>query len=253
MCYLSLSKALDINGDSAKTKIDLLQAELEAIPNTFYAAFWLYTHDFLYISQSIEQVTGHPFTIFQKHGMVFFQSIIPPHLIEPIYKAMNDQAALIANHPDFLFADEFLHVKAAVYDASKQALPVNYNAVLLDQKAFDPISYLVFCSWIDTRNKTTSEIAELESFIRMKLLDLKTYFFAGKPERYQLLTSKSKISEREKEVAKLLSKGHSSKSIGEKLNISFYTVESHRKNLLEKLNVKNTAELIYKISKFSIE
>src|SRR5690606_13971585 len=123
---------------------------------------------------------------------------------------------------------------------------------LLDEKVFEPVSYLVFCSWINTRNKTTTEIFEIEEQIKTKLLDLKKCYFTGKPDRFQLLMSKNKISDREREVAQLLSLGHSTKSIGEQLHISPYTVESHRKNLLLKLEAKNTPELIYKLRAFAI-
>lgn len=52
------------------------------------------------------------------------------------------------------------------------------------------------------------------------------------------------FSKREKEVLQLLAKGHSSREISKKLFITEKTVESHRKNLVQKANVKNTVELI---------
>ncbi|HZW63444.1 MAG TPA: helix-turn-helix transcriptional regulator [Flavobacteriaceae bacterium] len=248
MCQISISKALAIEDDTLKLKIDLAQKELEGIPDTFYALFWLYTHDFLYISPNISKVTGHPFEVFQKHGMVFFQSIIPPHLIEHIYKSMNAQAAQIEQHPDYLLAEEFLTVKAAVYNLKNEEIPVKYNAVLLDTKIFDPPSYLVLCSWIATHQLSKNQVEENENRIKSGLLELKRNYLESIPERLAFLMSGKKLSEREKEVADLLSKGLSSKNIGEQLNISFNTVESHRKNLLQKLKAKNTAELVYKLS-----
>ncbi|MBN2662163.1 MAG: DNA-binding response regulator [Bacteroidales bacterium] len=53
------------------------------------------------------------------------------------------------------------------------------------------------------------------------------------------------ISERELDIIKYLSKGLSSKEVGEVLNIAFHTVETHRKRILKKIDVKNTTELIY--------
>jgi len=53
-----------------------------------------------------------------------------------------------------------------------------------------------------------------------------------------------KLSPREHDVVKLLSQGLSSKMIAEKLYISPETAETHRKNILRKLEVKNTAELL---------
>lgn len=54
------------------------------------------------------------------------------------------------------------------------------------------------------------------------------------------------ITRREKEVLKLLATGLSSIEIGEKIFISPLTVESHRRNLLQKFKVVNVAALIHK-------
>jgi len=56
--------------------------------------------------------------------------------------------------------------------------------------------------------------------------------------------SKEILSKREKQVLALLIDGRLSKEIGEILNISKQTVDRHRKNMIGKNNLKNTAELI---------
>ncbi|WP_085504945.1 response regulator [Thalassobacillus devorans] len=57
-------------------------------------------------------------------------------------------------------------------------------------------------------------------------------------DTYQLL------SEREKEVLTLIAKGYSNKEIAEKLVISVKTVETHKGNLMEKLQMKTRPELV---------
>ena len=52
------------------------------------------------------------------------------------------------------------------------------------------------------------------------------------------------ISRREKEVLQLIVDGLTNPQIAEKLFISLHTVDSHRKNLLTKFEVNNTASLI---------
>src|SRR6478736_41854 len=54
------------------------------------------------------------------------------------------------------------------------------------------------------------------------------------------------ITPREKEVLELVAEGYSTKQIADKLSISIRTVESHRINMLMKLEVSNSAELIRK-------
>lgn len=52
------------------------------------------------------------------------------------------------------------------------------------------------------------------------------------------------LTKRELEILQQIAYGHTSADISKKLFISKNTVETHRKNLLTKLNVKNTAEMI---------
>jgi DNA-binding NarL/FixJ family response regulator len=57
------------------------------------------------------------------------------------------------------------------------------------------------------------------------------------------------LSPREKEILGLIAEGYTNPQIAEKIFLSSFTVDSHRKNLLAKLNVKNTATLI----RFAVE
>ena len=52
------------------------------------------------------------------------------------------------------------------------------------------------------------------------------------------------LSSREKEILELIAEGYTNPQIAAKLFLSPFTVDSHRKNLLAKLDVKNTATLI---------
>jgi len=57
-------------------------------------------------------------------------------------------------------------------------------------------------------------------------------------DSYELLT------EREKEVLQLLAEGKSNKEVATILDISVYTVDTHRMHLMQKLNLHNTAEIV---------
>ena len=57
-------------------------------------------------------------------------------------------------------------------------------------------------------------------------------------DSYELLTS------REREILQLLAEGKSNKDIAALLNLSLYTVETHRRNLQDKLNLHSFAELV---------
>jgi two-component system response regulator NreC len=60
----------------------------------------------------------------------------------------------------------------------------------------------------------------------------------GTEDSYDLLTP------REREILQLLAELKSNKDIAQRLNLSLYTVETHRRNLQEKLNLHSFAELI---------
>lgn len=59
--------------------------------------------------------------------------------------------------------------------------------------------------------------------------------------------SKQLFTKREKEILSLLLKGLQTTAIAEKLFISKYTVNTHRKNILSKTNTKSTVELLNKV------
>ena len=52
------------------------------------------------------------------------------------------------------------------------------------------------------------------------------------------------LTKREKEILILISEGKSTKEMAETLFLSFLTVQNHRKNILNKLQVKNVAQLL---------
>lgn len=58
--------------------------------------------------------------------------------------------------------------------------------------------------------------------------------------------SHKKLSDREMEVLELVSEGRTTKEIADQLFVSARTVDTHRVNMMKKLNVQNTAELIKK-------
>jgi two-component system, NarL family, response regulator NreC len=60
----------------------------------------------------------------------------------------------------------------------------------------------------------------------------------GLSDSFELLTA------REKEVLQLLAEGKTNKEVATILDVTLYTVESHRTNMMQKLNLHNTAEIV---------
>jgi DNA-binding NarL/FixJ family response regulator len=61
------------------------------------------------------------------------------------------------------------------------------------------------------------------------------------------------LTNKEKEVVSYLMEGFSSKEIADRLDVSPRTVETHRANVLNKFNLKNTTELIKKVVEQKIQ
>ncbi len=60
----------------------------------------------------------------------------------------------------------------------------------------------------------------------------------GLTDSFQLLTA------REREVLQLLAEGRSNKEVASLLDLGLSTIETHRSNLMQKLNLHNTAEIV---------
>lgn len=86
----------------------------------------------------------------------------------------------------------------------------------------------------------------------------KTLFFS--PEVQQSLFDAAlenvedlpKLTRREKEVLRCIGEGKTTNEIGEKLFISPYTVETHRRNLMQKFEVSNAASLVRLASQYGL-
>lgn len=84
--------------------------------------------------------------------------------------------------------------------------------------------------------QAVTEVMEGKTFLGFEVADiLKNSGFSH---------DKPMLTRRESEVLKLIADGFTNQEIADKLFISSQTVDSHRKNLLMKLNARNTAALV---------
>jgi DNA-binding NarL/FixJ family response regulator len=112
-----------------------------------------------------------------------------------------------------------------IKDASRQELMVAIDSVLQGKSYISPgISDQVIEGYLDGR-KTLKEESDWDT-----------------------------VTQREKEVLKLLAEGYTNKDIAAFLHISVKTVEKHRSNLIRKLDLHNVAQLTtYAIQKGLVE
>jgi DNA-binding NarL/FixJ family response regulator len=79
---------------------------------------------------------------------------------------------------------------------------------------------------------------EVSSIMLAKFIN-KEYHSKNKPVKLD-----AELTKREKEIIKMIAEEMTNAEIGVKLGISIRTVDTHRRNLLQKLDVKNTAGLV---------
>jgi DNA-binding NarL/FixJ family response regulator len=92
----------------------------------------------------------------------------------------------------------------------------------------------------------TASVEEVVSAIRT-VHDGATYFPGTSKKNVHtddLFLKKLKLSTREMEVIRLVKKGLTTKEIADQLNISFYTAETHRKNIKLKIGVEGEAAFL---------
>ena len=116
-----------------------------------------------------------------------------------------------------------------------EMLKAGVSGYLLKDVAFEELGNAIR-TVMDNRNYLCPKIAKIV------LEDYKEHLLATEPSAMVALTS------REREVLQLIAEGRSTRQIGDRLNVSIKTVETHRRNIMDKLNIFTIAEL----TKFAI-
>ncbi|MDI1233941.1 MAG: response regulator transcription factor [bacterium] len=93
-----------------------------------------------------------------------------------------------------------------------------------------------------------TDIEEIKRVIKgvmlgQKFYDPSLFDFNQNSQKTQSLL-KEKLSLREIEIIQLIADGLSSKDIADRIHLSPFTIDTHRKNINSKLNVKNVGELL---------
>ncbi len=88
--------------------------------------------------------------------------------------------------------------------------------------------------------------AKGEKFYCTRIIDylLEKSFSKDQQEEEEEDCSPIPLSPREVEIVRLISKGLIAKEIAEKLSLSTHTIYTHRKNIMKKLNIQSSSELI---------
>ncbi|WP_397446646.1 response regulator [Polaribacter sp. R77954] len=94
--------------------------------------------------------------------------------------------------------------------------------------------------------KSIRTVAQGKKYFSAEISEKMINFMSENPISAHILTNK------ETEVLQLIAKGMTTKEIASQLFVSTRTIETHRANILKKIEVKNTAELIKKATDYKL-
>jgi two-component system, NarL family, response regulator NreC len=141
-------------------------------------------------------------------------------------------------------------------DAAAQILKVNSHTGIIMLTMHADESYLLRALHVGVKGYLLKESAEEDLLSAIRAVANGKPFFSraitealledymrtlkqeGLSDTFDLLTA------REKEVLQLLAEGKTNKEAAVLLDVSPYTIESHRTKLMQKLNIHNTAEIV---------
>lgn len=87
-------------------------------------------------------------------------------------------------------------------------------------------------------------VAGGKTFFSPVIADMLFDDYALRLQRHELQDSYELLTDRERQVLQLLAEGMTNKEVAATLTLGVSTVETHRLNLMQKLNLHNTAELV---------
>ncbi|MGB5818249.1 MAG: LuxR C-terminal-related transcriptional regulator [Saonia sp.] len=218
-----LSRPFSYGKDSFLSKIFKILDTDDSAKGLMIAVSLLEQRKFLYFNNAFQLFVGDKIDKLLEQGWQFwFQNICPQESLMVKNRIKNFFSAPFDRKP--------ITLRYHLYDGAKSIVYVRHEIILYKLES---------CTMAINYFYDVSEKERIENCLHIK----RGHHLADEGNEVKL------ISSREKEVLKLVAEGHSSKQIADILFISNHTAISHRKHLIEKFQVKNTAQLIKKASK----
>jgi len=214
-----ISNTFSINESAFLSKFSNLTNACDRSKKLMISIYHIEKDYFLYSNKAFRKILGCNNNIILKKGWDFWFSLVDSeeslkvkNRVLRFYSTSQVQNTLVLRYHITNFCNKKKYVRHEIFfiKLEKQTLAINYFFDVSDKEKIER-SFETNKGWIGKKQVT--------------------------------------ISAREKEVLQLIADGFSSKQIADQLFISNHTAISHRKNLIEKFDVKNTAHLIKEASR----
>ena len=169
--------------------------------------------------------------------------------------------------PDVVLADISMPVMSGI-DALKKLIETGESPKFLFLSMYDGDEYIYYCAKAGCMGLVSKKIMKGELIYAIRTVnDGKRYFGMNITEENvrEIINNFEKkgvrngrrnelITPREEQILRLISEGLTSSEIADRLYVSKRTIDTHRTNLIQKLNLKSLPELIkYSINFFMVE
>lgn len=200
------------------------------------------TAKYLYVSDNVSEFfTGLKNEILLEQGTQFWHTL------------MNDDDRYIIHNKVFPKILEILH-SIPHEKFSDYKFSYNYRIIHKSGRIIKLLQNLIILESDENNNPligliTVTDISAFKSndsvIFTVSYPSLKKDILTAQQESFNMSLEKpSIISVRENEIITAIASGLNTSEIAKKLNISVYTVNAHRRNIIEKIKVRNIAELI---------
>ena len=198
----------------------------------------LRTQKFTFVSDNTLEIFGYDSADYIRDGQMFHEGIKHPDDTVNSWKLVYNIWHVLSHIPSTSRSGyKFSHDYRIIKPDGKVARLLEQSSVLQQDSDGNITHLLGVCTDITQWKRNGTQLASLSS------ANEKQYFLFNS-DHSESKNSKSILSKRELEILKLISQGHSSKYIADKLFISFHTVNTHRQKMIEKTNTKNTGGLV---------
>lgn len=160
--------------------------------------------------------------------------------------------SVLANHPDVLVMD-YKGEDPVLQSLLKQILETQAtNVLIITNEARKP--YIKQLLDMGIKGIVTKSCSQQEIINAIESISNRNRFYCNRildvlmtdsvDEDEAVNCEPTALSPREFEVLQLITKGYRTADIADELHLSVHTINSHRKNILKKLNLKSPTELI---------
>jgi len=207
--------------------------------STFFCITNTQSLTFEYISKNMSACLGLDKKTLESKGMRYFWSRMHPNDLEEWLQALNELMSFTLKNTNiddrrrmsYTWNYRLKNSKDDYVNIVQNTTPLGFDS---DDKPIIGLAHYTVLS---------PEI-KLQVCATAKLLNEKDEYETIYFNNFSQKLLSEGISNRERDIVRLLVLNYSSKQIGDKLNISPNTVDTHRRNILKKLNISSTGELI---------